>query len=61
VIAETGEDALVYCPTSDYAANMEAAEALAFSDSRAAASAALTKTATPGKKCEDVAALLNHS
>ena len=60
VIAETGEDALVYCPTSDYAANMEAAEALALSDSRAAASAAMTKTATPGKeKCEDVAALLN--
>ena len=28
VIAHTGEDALVYCPTSDYAANMEAAEAL---------------------------------
>jgi prolyl-tRNA synthetase len=28
VIASTGEDALVYCPTSDYAANMEAAEAL---------------------------------
>ncbi|MFM2009441.1 MAG: hypothetical protein RIR02_1391, partial [Pseudomonadota bacterium] len=28
VIADTGEDALVYCPTSDYAANMEAAEAM---------------------------------
>ena len=27
VIADTGEDAIVYCPTSDYAANMEAAEA----------------------------------
>ncbi|MFZ6723929.1 proline--tRNA ligase [Undibacterium sp. MH2W] len=60
VIAETGEDALVYCPTSDYAANMEAAEALPLSASRPAATAALTKTATPGKaKCEDVAALLN--
>jgi len=59
VIAETGEDALVYCPTSDYAANMEAAEALALSATRPAATAALTKTATPGKaKCEDVAALL---
>jgi prolyl-tRNA synthetase len=59
VIAETGEDALVYCPTSDYAANMEAAEALALSATRPAAKAALTKTATPGKaKCEDVAALL---
>ena len=60
VIAETGEDALVYCPTSDYAANMEAAEALALSAVRPTAAEALTKTATPGKaKCEDVAALLN--
>ena len=59
VIADTGEDALVYCPTSDYAANMEAAEAVALISERAAVSAALTKTATPGKaKCEDVAALL---
>ncbi|WP_028104531.1 proline--tRNA ligase [Pseudoduganella violaceinigra] len=58
VIASTGEDALVYCPTSDYAANMEAAEALA-SGSRAAAGAALTKTSTPkASKCEDVAKLL---
>ncbi|WP_034300846.1 proline--tRNA ligase [Herbaspirillum sp. RV1423] len=59
VIAATGEDALVYCPTSDYAANMEAAEALAVSATRAAAAEALTKTATPGKaKCEAVAELL---
>jgi len=28
VIAATGEDAIVYCPNSDYAANMEKAEAL---------------------------------
>ncbi len=60
VIADTGEDALVYCPSSDYAANMEAAEALPLQTSRPAATAALTKTATPGKaKCEDVAQLLN--
>jgi prolyl-tRNA synthetase len=59
VIASTGEDALVYCPSSDYAANMEAAEALPVVASRAAAGAALTKTATPGKtKCEDVAVML---
>ncbi|MYN00953.1 proline--tRNA ligase [Pseudoduganella sp. DS3] len=58
VIASTGEDALVYCPTSDYAANMEAAEAVA-SGTRAAAGAALTKTSTPkAAKCEDVAKLL---
>jgi prolyl-tRNA synthetase len=60
VIAATGEDALVYCPTSDYAANMEAAEAVAPATPRAAATQALTKTATPGKaKCEAVAELLN--
>ncbi len=60
VIAETGEDALVYCPTSDYAANMEAAEAVSLFPQRQDATQALTKTATPGKaKCEDVAALLN--
>ncbi len=60
VIAATGEDAIVYCPTSSYAANMEKAEALAPSQPRAAATQALTKTPTPGKStCEDVAVLLN--
>ena len=59
VIAATGEDAIVYCPSSDYAANMEKAEALAPTQTRAAPSQALTKTATPGKStCEDVAELL---
>ena len=59
VIAATGEDALVYCPTSDYAANMEAAEALPVDSARGAATQALEKTATPGKsKCEAVAELL---
>ncbi|MFZ4873495.1 proline--tRNA ligase [Janthinobacterium sp. Mn2066] len=59
VIANTGEDALVYCPTSDYAANMEAAEALPPVGQRPAASQPLTKTATPDTvKCETVAALL---
>lgn len=59
VIADTGEDALVYCPTSDYAANIEAAEALAPAAPRAQAAQALVKAPTPGKaRCEDVAALL---
>ncbi|RXZ36397.1 proline--tRNA ligase [Oxalobacteraceae bacterium CAVE-383] len=59
VIADTGEDALVYCPDSDYAANMEAAEAVAPSKGRAAPAAALTSTPTPGQaKCEQVAAFL---
>ena len=59
VIADAGEDALAYCPTSDYAANVETAEALPLIASRAAASQAFAKTPTPGKaKCEDVAQLL---
>ena len=60
VIAATGEDAIVYCPNSDYAANIEKAEALAPTGPRGAATQALSKTPTPGKStCEDVAALLN--
>ena len=59
VIAATGEDAIVYCPTSDYAANMEKAEALAPSVPRKAASQAMAKTPTPGKAtCAEVADLL---
>ncbi len=59
VIAETGEDAIVYCPNSDYAANIELAEALPLQSSRAAASQSLDKTPTPGKStCADVAQLL---
>ena len=59
VIADTGEDAIVYCPTSDYAANIELAEALAPAAPRAAPTQPLVKTPTPGKStCEDVAALL---
>src|SRR6476620_1047843 len=59
VIADTGEDALVYCQSSDYAANIEAAEALALLARRNPASQPLTKTPTPGKtRCEDVAELL---
>jgi len=59
VIAETGEDAIIYCPTSDYAANIEMAEGITPSTPRAAPSAALARTSTPGKStCEDVAQLL---
>ncbi|MDR0260491.1 MAG: proline--tRNA ligase [Comamonas sp.] len=60
VIAATGEDAIVYCPNSDYAANIEKAESLAPTQPRAAAAQAMAKTATPGKStCADVAQLLN--
>ena len=62
VIAATGEDAIVYCPSSDYAANMEKATSLqpltrmAYSD----ATPAMEKFQTPNcSTCEDVAELLN--
>ena len=59
VIADTGEDAIVYCPDSDYAANIELAEALPLLAQRAAPAQPLVKTPTPGKAtCEDVADLL---
>ena len=60
VIAATGEDAIVYCPTSDYAANMEKAEALACVGPRKLSTQAITKTVTPGKAtCTDVAEFLS--
>lgn len=59
VIAETGEDAIAYCAESDYAANIEKAEALPLLAGRAAPALPLQKTPTPGAaKCEDVARLL---
>ena len=59
VIAATGEDAIVYSPESEYAANMEKAEALAPAGTRSAAVNPMVKTPTPGKStCADVAALL---
>jgi prolyl-tRNA synthetase len=59
VIADTGEDAIAYCPTSEYAANVELAEALSLHAQRGAAAQPMVKTPTPGKStCEDVAALL---
>jgi prolyl-tRNA synthetase len=59
VIASTGEDAIIYCPQSDYAANIEKAEAKAPEARKGSPQAAMEKVATPGKStCEDVAALL---
>src|SRR5215212_4370394 len=59
VLAASGEDAIAVCRDSDYAANIELAEALAPSTPRAAASLPMTKVATPGKHtCEDVSAFL---
>ncbi|MCZ8293808.1 MAG: proline--tRNA ligase [Hylemonella sp.] len=62
VIAATGEDAIVYCPGSEYAANIEKAEALAPQQPRPAAAQAMQKVATPGKStCPEVAELLGLS
>ena len=59
VIADTGEDAIVYCPDSDYAANIELAEAVSVLAGRAVPEKALEKTSTPGKAtCKDVAEFL---
>lgn len=56
VLADSGEDAIAYCPTSSYAANIELAEALAPATTRSAPSTLMTKQATPDKiRCEDVA------
>ena len=62
VLADSGEDALAYCPDSDYAANVEMAEAVAPNAPRAAATQSMEKVATPGQKTiEEVAAFLKIS
>jgi len=59
VIADTGEDLIVYNPESQYAANIELAEAPALIAERAAPTAPMVDTPTPGAaRCEDVAAYL---
>ncbi|MGJ7901600.1 proline--tRNA ligase [Lysobacter sp. 1R34A] len=58
VLADSGEDAIAFSDGSDYAANVELAEAVA-PHARAAAAEALRKVDTPTQKtCEDVAALM---
>jgi prolyl-tRNA synthetase len=59
VLADSGEDAIAFCPQSDYAANVELAEALAPPSPRAAPAELMQKVPTPGKSsCEEVAELL---
>jgi prolyl-tRNA synthetase len=59
VLADSGEDAIAYCEASDYAANVELAEAVAPAGPLKAPGAPMRKVPTPGKtRCEDVAALL---
>ena len=61
VLADSGEDAIAFCPTSDYAANVELAEALPPTAARSAAGAAMDKVATPNRiRCEDVAEFLQQ-
>jgi prolyl-tRNA synthetase len=60
VLAESGEDAIAYCTNSDYAANVELAEAVTPGVHRAAPAESLQKVPTPGKStCEEVAELLH--
>ena len=59
VLADSGEDAIAFSRESDYAANVELAEALAPSHPRAVATEPMRRVPTPGKtRCEDVAELL---
>src|SRR6202162_540872 len=60
VLAASGEDAIAYCANSDYAANVELAEAVTPGVHRAAPAESLQKVPTPGKStCEEVAELLH--
>jgi len=62
VLADSGEDGLAYCETSDFAANVELAEAIPASTSRGAAAEAMREVDTPKQTaCEDVAKLLEIS
>ena len=62
VLAESGEDAIAYCPESDYAANIELAEAVAPQDIERQSIASLTKISTPKAiTCDDVAKHLKKS
>jgi prolyl-tRNA synthetase len=59
VLADSGEDAIAWCPQSEYAANVELAEALAPATPRPAPVESMQQVATPGMAtCEEVAALL---
>ncbi len=59
VIADSGEDAIAYSTDSEYAANVELAEAVVPARPRPAATRPMERVPTPGKtRCEDVAELL---
>ncbi|HYP68194.1 MAG TPA: proline--tRNA ligase [Thiobacillaceae bacterium] len=57
VLADSGEDAIAFCPNSDYAANIEMAEALAPAQSRPRPGKSMERIPTPGMgTIEEVAA-----
>jgi prolyl-tRNA synthetase len=59
VLADSGEDALAYCPDSDYAANVELAQAITSDTERPAPSEKIRNVETPKQTtCEQVAQLL---
>ena len=59
VLAQSGEDAIAFCPDSDYAANIELAKSLFTPQERSAPIGDMQKIATPGKKtCAEVADFL---
>ncbi len=59
VLAESGEDVVVYSDTSEYAANLELAVCLPSRDARPLAQQTMRKVATPTQKtCAEVCALL---
>ena len=59
VLADSGEDAIAFCPDSDYAANVELAEALVPMGGRPAPQADMQRIATPGShSIDDVAQVL---
>ena len=61
VLADSGEDGLAYCESSDYAANVELAEAINLAQ-RNTPTAMMIDVETPKQTaCEDVAKLLNIS
>jgi len=60
VLADSGEDDIAFSDASDFAANIEKAEALAPTEKRAEPSQALTKVATPNvKTIDDAVSFLN--
>ena len=60
VLADSGEDTIAYCPQSEYAANIELAEAIAPITNQVVDIQSMSKISTPdAKKCEQVAKTLN--